>query len=360
MQKIFYPNFNIDQTLLGGQAFNWTKEGEFYYGVFSDRVLRIKYENDILYWDSSNAVGAGLDPAQKTEENFVKNYFDVNLDYENVLREITKDEKLKKAVEEFKGLRILKQPFEQTLISFVISQNSNIPKIKRSLNLLSQKVGRKIIFDKKEFYLFPTLKELSELNYDELLSTGIGYRAKYLEKISKERCHPELVEGSGSSLLQKIQSDSKNPLMPRLQGTSQILNNSSTSFQNFQDDKKISSVIPAKAGIQNKPKISREGNLIPSHAGNVKRNILIHCRNELLRLHGIGPKVADCILVFGLHFHDITPIDLWARRAFVATYNLDPKIKYEDLLEFFRDKFGENTAYAGQFFFEYFRLNSIK
>ena len=311
MQKFLYPNFNPDLTLLGGQAFNWEKDGEFYYGVFTDRVLKVKYEDDYLFWESSRAKSSNEDSTVgaplvgettaapvvsfENEEKFIKTLLDTGLNYENVLKEIIKDKNLIKPVEQFKGLRILKQPFEQTLISFVISQNSNIPKIKRSLNLLSKLVGRKIVFDKKEFSLFPTLTEVCKLKIEDLLSTGIGYRAKYLKSIAEELRHQE----------------SKNQIPDK--------------FYKF-------------PGMTN----------------------YFEARNNLIKLQGIGPKVADCILVFGLHYRNITPIDLWARRAFVQTFSLDPKIKYGDLLAFIQEKFGENTAYAGQFLFEYFRINNLK
>jgi len=79
-------------------------------------------------------------------------------------------------------------------------------------------------------------------------------------------------------------------------------------------------------------------------------------KSELLKLNGIGDKVADCILVFSLAHDHITPLDLWAKRAFTHTYNLDEKISYKELLKFITKYYGQYSAWAGQFLFEYFRL----
>lgn len=307
LQKIPFLDFNPDLTLLGGQAFNWAKEGDFYYGIFSDRVLKVKYDGKELIWASS----------REKDEEFVKALFDTEFDYDAMICEITKDKAVKKAVEEFPGLRILKQPFEQTLISFVISQNSNIPKIKRSLQLLSKSVGRKISFDGRNFYLFPEMKELASFSIEQLQSTGIGYRAKYIKQICEEltiACHP----GFSEVERKKIPGSRK------------------SSRLHLAKARPRPSAI-ASAGVT-----------------------LEDSRKKLLSLHGIGPKVADCILVFGLGARSLTPIDLWARRAFVTTYGLSEKICYKDLQIFINQKFGENTAYAGQFLFEYFRLHKIK
>lgn len=314
MKKILYPNFNPELTFLGGQAFNWIKDKGFYYGVFSDRVLKIKYEKDYLFWESSLG---------ENDEEFVKELFDVNLNYSKVIEEISKDDAVRKSIELFPGLRILKQPFEQTLISFVISQNSNIPKIKSSLLKLSHKVGRKVLFDGKEFYLFPSIEEISKLSLEDLISTGIGYRAKYIEKICKYLCHSGHSESDLSSEALAKGEDPESRASQNLALNLPWIPDKSYGFSGM------------TKGLQ-------------------------EAREFLINLHGIGEKVADCILVFGLGFKEITPIDLWARRAFVATYSLDPKIKYPELLSLIQNKFGENTAYAGQFLFEYFRVNNLK
>lgn len=272
MKKFYFPDFNIDITLCGGQAFNWIKIDDSYFGVFTDHVLKVKYQNNFLFWESSKNIS----------EETVKTYFDYELDYRKVIDEITKDENIKKIIDTHFGLRILRQDFWQTLVSFVISQNNNIPKIKFSIQKLSQLNNRKIYFDGKTFYAFPTINELSKFTEEELKLCSLGYRAKYIYLICKE-----------------------------------LIKN-----KNF-----------AKT-----------------------THTITEMRNLLLKLYGIGDKVADCILVFGYNARNITPIDLWAKRAIIFSYNLEESLNYKQIQEFISSKFQENTAYAGQFLFESFRV----
>lgn len=276
MNRLYFPKFNIDLTLNGGQAFNWQKFDEYYYGVFSECIIKVKYENETLFWQTY--------PVQN-DLKLVEKIFRIDFDYETMLAEISKDEFVNVAIKKNPGLRLLQQDFDQTLISFIVSQNSNIPKIKRSLNLISESIGREIEVDDHKFYLFPKLVELKYLKESDFFKFGVGYRAKYLQK-----CIKEVLEKDLSNRILKL---------------------------NYKDAK-----------------------------------------SELLSLHGVGDKVADCILVFSLAFDEVTPLDLWARRAFITTYSLDTKIKYSDLLEFINKKFGKYSAWTGQFLFEYFRLKS--
>jgi N-glycosylase/DNA lyase len=80
-------------------------------------------------------------------------------------------------------------------------------------------------------------------------------------------------------------------------------------------------------------------------------------RQFLLSFNGIGNKIADCILIFSLGFYEITPIDIWAQRILTEYYNLDEGLKYEKMRNYFSQYFKENTAWAGQFLFEYIRNN---
>ncbi len=79
-------------------------------------------------------------------------------------------------------------------------------------------------------------------------------------------------------------------------------------------------------------------------------------RNALLEINGVGEKIADCVLVFSLSFDNVTPIDVWGKRFLVNYYNLNPKMKYEDMRVWVGNYFNGYAAWAGQFLFEYIRL----
>ena len=83
------------------------------------------------------------------------------------------------------NIRILRQDPFQCLISFIVSSNSNIPKIKSNLENISKKFGKKIKFQNQEFFLFPNPKKLTKISINEITSCGVGYRAKFIKEAAK-------------------------------------------------------------------------------------------------------------------------------------------------------------------------------
>lgn len=75
----------------------------------------------------------------------------------------------------------------------------------------------------------------------------------------------------------------------------------------------------------------------------------------LIQFVGVGEKIRDCVLVFGLGFKDITPLDIWGKRVLVQYYGVDPKLSYNEMRMKFTEMFGESTAIVGQYLFEFIR-----
>lgn len=172
--KIKVQCFNLKYTLECGQCFRWEKQNNrnTYIGVISDRVLKIRQEDDTLYVTSNNS---------NNLEQVVKNYFDLNQDYQSIEKRIVKiDENVKKAVSNTSGIRHLNQEVFETLISYIISANNNIPRISRSIKEISKRYGKKVIFEEKEYYLFPTAEQLKYVSKEEFRSCGVGFRDRYL------------------------------------------------------------------------------------------------------------------------------------------------------------------------------------
>jgi N-glycosylase/DNA lyase len=276
MNKLYAPQYNLHKTLLGGQAFRWEQINEIYYGVVKDNIITLKQEGDYILWQTY---------PQKDNLELLTKYLRLDVDYLKIIQEIQKDEHINKAVAHHPGLRLLKQDPEETIISFIISANSNIPKIKRSIKLLSTMLGEKITIDNNEFYTFPSLERIADSTIDELRTTGIGYRAPYTHKSAQQ-----LLEDNSIQTLHNLD--------------------------------------------------------------------YLNAKQELMKLPGIGNKVADCILVFGFSFDNVTPLDLWAQRALVQLYNHDPKSNYKDMMNWITTYFGEHTSWAGQFLFEYIRVKN--
>ena len=108
---------------------------------------------------------------------------DDNLD--NIIEDISRDKLVKNAVKHFSGLRLMRQDPFQCYISFICSSNSTIRNIKRMLENLCKKFGNKIEFDKKQFFTFPKPEKLADASNKEILSCGLGFRAKYVKQAAK-------------------------------------------------------------------------------------------------------------------------------------------------------------------------------
>lgn len=264
--------FNGKATFECGQCFRWSKCDAGYIGVVNQTVLRAIEFDD--FWEIEKIGG---------EEINIPHYFDDDREYENILKRLSKkDEHLKNAVSLYRGLRLLNQfPFE-ALISFIISANNNIPKIRKTIEAISKEFGEKIdVAGYGTFYTFPTARRLSEASLEELNVGGIGYRVK--------------------------------------------------------------AVALAASKIHN-GEINLE---------NLKRLSYLEAKKSLIELYGVGDKVADCVLLFGLEHKEAFPIDVWVKRMLNTLYGVDDKAKaYASFVE---EYFLKDGGYAQQFLFYYMR-----
>jgi len=160
-----FTRINLDTTINSGQVFLWDKIDGVWHGVNGTEILRVK-QNPFEITSS-----------QKKPSDFFRQ--DDNM--EKILKEISKDNLVRSAVESFPGLRLLRQDPFQCYISFICSSNSSIQNIKQMLKRICQKFGKKIDFDGHEFFAFPSIEKLAKANLKDLLSCGLGFRAKYVK-----------------------------------------------------------------------------------------------------------------------------------------------------------------------------------
>jgi len=156
---------DIDDSINSGQVFLWKKNNLDWYGINGQDVLKINNSGKI-----------------KSYQNNKKDFFRKKDNIEKIIKSISKDPITKKAVKQYPGLRIFEQDPFQCLISFIVSSNSNIQKIKNSLENLSKKFGIKAEFDSQEFFLFPRPENLANASISEIKSCGVGYRASFIKE----------------------------------------------------------------------------------------------------------------------------------------------------------------------------------
>lgn len=276
-------SFELKDIFDCGQCFRWNEQNDgSYTGVIKNAIINVRKENE-------NIIFKG-----KCEENIkdlVDYYFDLNTDYEEIKQKLSNiDEYLKTSVEYGKGIRILNQDLWETIISFIISANNNIPRIKGIIERLSQKYGNVIEWNGQKYYTFPTPEQLKDVTVQEYRSLGLGFRDIRLYETTKMILEKQVD-------LEKLQANTN---------TQEV-------------------------------------------------------RNELLTLSGVGPKVADCILLFSdLKRFDVFPIDVWVRRVMNDLYIKEDdeskvsKVKIEKIAD---EKFGSLKGLAQQYLFYWRREN---
>jgi len=159
---------NVENSINSGQVFLWKKNKNHWYGVNGQDILRVD-KNGVI----KSFLNSKVDFFRKKD----------NLD--DIIKYISKDKIVKKAVKRYTGLRILRQDPFQCLISFIVSSNSNIQKIKMNLEELSKKFGVRITYENQEFFLFPKVEKLAKASINEIKSCGVGYRSKFIKEAAK-------------------------------------------------------------------------------------------------------------------------------------------------------------------------------
>ena len=272
-------DFNIEQILECGQCFHFVKLKDMdYVSVAYDKALHIKQESDtvILY-----------DTDMNDYNSVWKKYFDMDTDYGKIKKYLKENcKELTDAIREKSGIRILRQDFTETLLSFIISQNKQIPHIKQIVAGISKEYGRLAgVVEGQEFYSFPKLEELLRITEDDFRSLKTGFRAPYLcDAISHLKEWGEM--------------------------------------ESFAD-------------------LSYE-----------------EAKNKLMTIKGVGDKVANCVLLFGLGYTSAFPVDVWIKRIMESIYFKEDTSK-DKIMDYAKERFGEYGGYAQQYLFYFARDGKI-
>lgn len=170
--------FEVKDIFECGQCFRWNKEAkDTYIGVVKNNVIKVQKLGNTITFKS-----VGEDNLQA----LVTDYFDLERDYEQIKQTLSNiDSYMKQSIQYGKGIRILNQDLWETIISFIISANNNIPRIKGIIERMSKTYGKEIIFEGKSYDTFPTVEELAKADIQELRKLGLGFRDKRVYETTK-------------------------------------------------------------------------------------------------------------------------------------------------------------------------------
>lgn len=261
--------FNIAHILECGQIFNYEKLESGYIVFSKDKMAMVK-EFDHYY------------EIETKDVNYFINFFDLDNNYNEIKRALLgRYDFLDRAINFGYGIRILKQDALEMIVSFIISANNNIPRIKNSIRNLCNKYGEK----KDGYFAFPTLKALQQISESEFKSLGIGYRSCQMVKAIQYLSNVDIEE------LKKM---------------------------------------PTKEQEE-----------------------------ELLRICGVGPKVKDCIMLFGLSNKEVFPVDTWIEKVYNNYFSKERQTNRVRIRENLVKEFGSLSGYAQQYLF-YFERSGDK
>lgn len=284
MVKITEKDFNLRQTLECGQCFNFEQISV----SESDKISNCHYEYSViahgrrLIIEQDKEVLTFKNADEDEVNNIWRHYFDLDRDYEAIKNTIIEaDPSLKSIIEQYYGIRILNQEFVETLMSFIISQNKNIPGIKKIVRTISRNYGSYIDTEREfDYYAFPDLKQLEMISEQDFRDMKTGFRAAYLR-----------------DAIDKIS----------------------------------------------------DGSICEEELRHLNFN---EAKERLTVIKGVGDKVANCVLLFGLGFRNAFPVDVWIKRIMEELYfheDTDKRI----IEQYAGEKFGEYGGYAQQYLFMY-------
>lgn len=264
-----------------GQCFRWVKEEDGSYTIVAKgKVINVSKDADEVVLENTNL---------QEFYDIWQGYFDFGRDYVALRKELSKlDENLNRATEFGDGLRILKQDAFEMIISFIISANNQIPRIKRSVNLLSQHCGKEIgEFRGEKRYAFPSIEAVANISDEDLAAIKVGFRAQYIKTTANMLLNKEVDIDALSTM-------------------------------SYEDAHK-----------------------------------------ELMKLSGVGPKVADCILLFAFSHEQAFPVDTWVIKIMNEYYMEEPEKNLKKIKARGLEVFGNQAGFAQQYLFYYAREHKL-
>ena len=271
MKKIFCDKefFNIEDTISCGQVFRYKEKDGGYFCFSADKCAYLYYEGEKT-----------VITCEEGDAEYFTDYFDLKRDYSAIygraLKE--KEEIIVKSAFAGKGIRILRQNKTETLFSFIVSQNNNIPRIKGIIERLCESLSEKKYFMGEEYYAFPTADKMAEKDLSFYYGIGLGYRAPFIKRLADDIANGFKVDGLDDG----------------------------------------------------------------------------HLKENLLKIYGVGDKVADCVMLFGFSKTSAFPVDTWIEKV----YREDFKGTLTDrkkISEYFTEKFKDDSGFIQQYLFYYKR-----
>ena len=270
-------NYDLDATLLSGQAFRWRAVGQAWEGVIDARWVRLRLAKRGIIAEAASPQG---------EWAWLEKYLNTRFDIGQAIDTFPDDEPIRSAVAALPGLRLLRQDYWECLASFILSATKQIVQIQQMVALLSERYGKSIASgEAPSAFAFPTIERIATCSEAELRDCKLGFRA------------------------------------PNLLGAAR-------------------DILDERIAWQQLPEMDSAT-----------------ARVELMKLRGVGQKIADCVLLFAGGHQEVFPVDVWIERALQRLYFPKRKPTAKRLRHFADTHFGPYAGLAQQYLFHHARVN---
>ena len=262
--------FSLQDTMECGQFFRYTQSGGTYIVQSSGRIFTLWQRGETLF-------------AEGVEEPFLIRFFRLDEDLASILREIDRDPVIHQAIQEYRGLRLIRQDPWECLVSYLCSSAKSIPQIRSIIEGLCKSSGRKVQFGNYIGYEFP--ESLCQTSSAYFESVGAGFRTQYLVRTN------QCIDRDQLKALQTCR--------------------------------------------------------------------YAEAKERLMRIPGVGKKVADCVLLYSLDFLEAFPMDTWIKKGLQGAYFRGRKVSERRMERYVSRHFGPFAGYAQLYLYHFWRRHPI-
>ena len=320
-------DYDLAATLDSGQVFRWQRDGESWNGVLGKYFLQFTQTPDGIRARTHTPVN---------NWNFLREFLQTEIDLAAILKTFPDDEPMRRAVAACRGLRLLRQDPWECLASFILSSTKQIVQIRQIVALLCERFGEPIAH--------PSL----------MGSTGLRPVVSGVPPETVGKCGQTLIrtDNQQRTVSDKIRRDAG---FDRRDARA-------THWKTFPTPERIAACSEAELrackmgfrapSLRNATRQIAEGKL---DLEKIRALDYATAREELMTLHGVGGKIADCVLLFGYGFDSAFPVDVWIERALQELYFPRRRASEKRLRKFAATHFGSHAGYAQQYLFHYMR-----
>jgi N-glycosylase/DNA lyase len=297
-------DYDLAATLDSGQVFRWREQNGSWNGIVGKHFVRLTQTRDGIRAETAVPVA---------DWKWLRDYLQTDVELAAVLKTFPDDKPMRAAVAACRGLRVLRQDPWECLASFILSSTKQIVQIRQIIVLLCERFG------------------------EPVNGTQVGRAVPCAPLIATEDA--QFPHNGAHGVTRPTSLQFSFPTAERIASTTEA------------------ELRACKMGFRAPYLLAAARRTVSGQFGleRLRRLSLVKSREELMKLHGVGDKIADCVLLFAFGFGSAFPVDVWVGRALRELYFPRRRVTAKQLQRFAATHFGPHAGYAQQYLFHYMR-----